>query len=603
MAYIQFYEGNLLTARAEEQWYRDLPLSPERGGIYDANGVLLAGTSTLYTAYVRPRSVTDAETICSALSRVADVDYTKLYDKVTAKNPVSEITAAKKLTRDQMLELRSLDLDGLYFSEDILRYYPYSDFMTQILGFTNSDGRGQEGVERYYDEYLFGKEGKVLTEADLVGRELEGTGTSYLPAVAGMDVVLGVDYHVQSYAESVVKDALVRYGARASTCIVMNAKTGAVLALACAPSFNLNEPPRKDVVALFSGVKNHAVTDVYEPGSTFKIITLSAALEEKLVNENSRFYCPGFKVVDGQRIKCWKTQGHGLQTLSEAVSNSCNVAFMDMALGLGTKRFYSYISKFGFSSKSGIDSSGEVKGLLINESLVKNVDLARIGFGHAIAVTPIALIRAAVASVNGGKLFTPYICKSITDEDGNVVYERRSEYEQVISSETSKRVAELLYGVVASGSGRNAHVDGYKIGGKTGTAQKYENGAIARGKYVSSFIGVAPIDDPEYVVYVSVDEPKGYLYYGSIVAAPYARSVFSNIFAHFNVAPDPDLMASDYYETFEMPDLIGLSYGEAAGILKSLDLEYEYGGEMGKITFQVPVAGTKITKYTVALIE
>ena len=600
VAYIMFFQADELSARAAEQWYRDLPLMPERGGIYDDEGTLLAGSFTLYTAYVRPRSVTDPVSVCKALSAIADVDYDALYQKLTAGTPVSEITAAKKLTRDQMLKLAEMSLSGVYFAEDVQRFYPYSDFMTQLLGFVSSDGNGQEGLERYYDGYLFGTKGEVLVEADLVGRELENSSTTYLPAIKGLDVNLGINYHVQSYAEAVTHDAMERYGARAATCIVMNAKTGAVLALSCAPSFDLNNPPRKDIVGLMNGVKNHAVTDVYEPGSTFKIITLSAALEEGVASEASRYYCPGYRMVDGQRIKCWKTQGHGSQTLAEAVKNSCNCAFMDMALSLGVDRLYSYISAFGFGEKTGIDVSGEVKSLLLGQSLVKSVDLARIGFGHAIAVTPISLVRAATAAVNGGSLVTPYLCATITDQNGEIAYARRTEQRQVISKETSTRVARLLAEVVANGSGKNAYVAGYEIGGKTGTAQKYEGGAIAQGKYVSSFIGFAPASDPTWVVYVSVDEPKGYLYYGSIVAAPYAGQVFSNIFAHFDVQPT---VTPEDVRQFEMPNLIGMTYSSAAGVMRSLDMEYEYEGDMGVITFQIPMAGTMTDNYTIALLK
>ena len=599
VAYLMTFGAETLTARAAEQWYRDLPLAPERGGIYDSQGVLLAGSSTLYTVYVRPRSVSDADAVCDALARVAGVDAAKLNQRITAKNPVSEITAAKKISREQMLALVDMGLDGVYFAEDLNRYYPYGDFMTQLLGFVSSDGNGQEGLERYYDQYLYGTAGKVLTEADLVGRELEGSGTAYLPAIRGLDVNLGIDYHVQSYAEAVTHDAMTRYDAKAATCIVMNAKTGAVLAMSCAPSFDPNSPPRNDVVELMNGVKNHAVTDVYEPGSTFKIITLAAAIEEGVVNDGTRYYCSGSRVVDGQKIKCWKTQGHGSQTLADAVKNSCNVAFMDMALALGTERLYKYVDAFGFNEKSGIDLNGEVKSLVISKQNVVSVDLARIGFGHAIAVTPISLVRACTAAVNGGNLLTPYVCQSITDTDGNVAYYARSQGKAVISVSTSKKVSQLLKGVVESGSGKGSYVSGYSIGGKTGTAQKYENGSIARGKYVASFIGFAPAENPEYVVYVSVDEPKGYLYYGSIVAAPYAGQVFSNIFAHFGI--EPTETPADV-RTFTMPNLVGMTYSQAAATLRALGMEYEYEGTMDKITFQVPTAGVQTDNYTVTLL-
>ena len=602
VGFIQLVNGQKLQLKAVSQWTRDLPLEARRGTIVDRNGVVLADTSTLYTLYVRPRAITSVDEVCRGISEVLDINYEKLKDKISGKM-VSEITIAKKLTKTQMLEIVDKNISGIYFSEDTLRYYPYGNFMTQILGYTNVDGDGQEGLELYLDKYLSGVDGVILTESDLTGIELEGSSVSYIPGIDGFDVTLTVDVAIQGFAESAVYRAISEHNAESASCIVMNTQTGAILAMANAPGFNLNSPPREDVSLLYENMKNRTITDVYEPGSTFKILTMAMALQEGKVTENSTFYDPGYRIVDGQRIKCWRTIGHGSQTFAEGVKNSCNSVFMDLALSVGVSKTYDYYEKFGLNQKTGIDMKGEAKGLLLSKSSVKNVDLARMGFGHAVAVTPIQLVAATSSAVNGGRLMTPYICEKITDNDGRIVYLANPKLKNTtISKETSKTVAKLLEEVVSEGSGKLAYVDGYSIGGKTGTAQKYKNGSIAQGCYVSSFLGFAPVDNPQYTILFIVNEPKNGVYYGSLVAAPYVGEIFSNIFNHFDIPKDPNLMADDYYEYFEMPDLIGLTYGEVNRVMKGLGLPFELDGE-GVVTKQIPEAGSKTNKYTVGYIK
>lgn len=468
VGFIQIINGANLQSKAVSQWTRDLPLEARRGAIVDRNGVVLADTSTLYTLYVRPREIVDVESLSRELSNVLDISYQKLYDKIAGKK-VSEITVAKKLTKTQMLEITKMDISGVYFSEDTLRYYPYGNFLTQVLGYTNVDGDGQEGLELYLDKYLSGVDGMLLTQSDLTGVQLDGSSMSYLPAVDGFKVTLTVDSAIQSFAESAVYNALLDHKAQSASCIVMNTQTGAILAMANAPGFDLNAPPRSDVTLLYENMKNRTITDVYEPGSTFKILTMAMALNEGKVSESSTFYDPGYRMVDGVRIKCWRTIGHGSQTFAEGVKNSCNSVFMDLALSVGVNKTYSYYEKFGITSKTGIDMKGEARGILLNQSSVKNVDLARMGFGHAVAVTPIQLITAASSAVNGGRLMTPYICEKITDKDGKSVFSATPNIKnQTITEKTSATVAKLLEGVVREGSGKLAYVDGYSIGGKTG---------------------------------------------------------------------------------------------------------------------------------------
>lgn len=598
---IAIVNGESLQIKALDQWTRDVPITGERGDIYDKNGVLLADTETLYTVYVRPTSVTDKEYVSKVLGQVLGVDSESLFAKMNSK--VSEITVAKKVTKEEMNTLVASNVTGVYFSQNLNRRYIYGDFLTQILGFTNVDGVGQTGVEAYYNSYLQGIDGYILTETDLVGRELESNVTRYVSGQKGNNVYLTIDYAIQSFVESAVSDAYVRYNATSASCIVMNAKTGEIVAMSQRPSYDLNAVPRDDVATLLANSKSTLVTNVYEPGSTFKILTAAIGLETKAVSTSYNLYCPGYRIVDGQKIKCWKTIGHGSETFVEGVQNSCNALFMDIALSIGVDNFYTYLQKFGVTEVTGVDISGEASGLTIAQSAVKNVDLARMGFGQAIAVTPIELLTACASVINGGKLLTPYVLDRVTDNTGKTVFQNYPTVKnQTISAETSALMREILESVVTDGGGKNAQVAGYRIGGKTGTAQKYVNGAIASGLYVSTFLGFAPADDPEYIMLFIVDEPKGGLYYGSIVAAPYASTIFSKMFDYLGWT------AATYEEKaqFAMPDLTGKSLTEAAAELKKLNMYYEVGGEWtsgSKVVSQLPVAGSYVTEDTIVIID
>lgn len=604
LTYLQIFDASALQTLASSQWLRDLPLTPTRGQILDRSGIVLADCSTLYDVYVRPRMVENLSELCKVLEKYTNNSYDYYYSKINGK-VVSEITVAKKITRQNMLSIMDSGVKGVYFSANILRYYPYSQYLTQTIGYIGADGNGQSGLELYYDKYLFGEYGRVYTETDLVGRELSGGGIGYVDATDGYSLRLNIDYYIQSFAESIVNDALTTHNAKGAYCLVLDCETGGVLAMANAPSFDLNNVPRDDVETLLSYSKNFLVNSVYEPGSTFKIITTAASIEEGIVDDNSRFYCNGSMLVDGQKIKCWKTKGHGSQTFSEAVGNSCNCAFMQLALKLGAEKMYEYIYKFGLTRKTGIDVKGESAGLTLPLASVKNVDLARIGFGHAIAVTPIGLLRATTAAVNGGVLYSPKLCKNIIDVKGSIVYSPNVDTTSgIISANTSKKVGQLLEGVVSNGGGRMAYVDGYRIGGKTGTAQKYDdNGNIASGKYISSFLGFAPADRPKYAVLIIVDEPSKCGYYGSIVAAPYAKSLFSNIFNYFSIKPDASLMSEEYNKYFEMPSLIGENATQVGSIMRRYQLSYETEGEGSIVVEQIPAPGTSINSYVVPLIK
>lgn len=594
LSVVSLVDGKWLQEKAFDQWTRDLPITGERGKIYDTNGATLAVSKTTYDVYVRGREVNDPIGLSSYLASLLGLEFEKVHAKAIDKT-ISESLIKMQIEQDVALKILNSDYKGVYLSENIGRYYPYGDLLTQILGFTTVDNVGQAGVEQYYNSMLTGLDGKYYVQSDLQGHQIDNTLSSYIPSVAGMNLQLTIDVSIQQIVEKVLEQIVVDHNPKSVTCIVMNPKNGELLALALKPSFNLNEIPRSDST-LMSTVKNTAVVDVYEPGSTFKILTTAAALEEGKTSLSDRFYDPGYRIVDGQKIKCWKTIGHGSEDLVDGFINSCNSVFMDLALRMGTNTFYSYLKKFGIGSKTGIDIASESSGILMKQSSVKNVDLARIGFGQAVAVTPIQIITAFCAAINGGELLQPYLVKSATDCQGNVVLENtRTTKTRVISQKTSSLINNLLENV-ATKRGKTTFVDGYRIGGKTGTAQKYENGMIARGKYVSSYFGTYPADNPEYAMLLLVNEPSSGVYYGSVVAAPYAKEIFSGIFTAKNIKPQDEEQKPKEY--IEMPSLVGMSLVDACEKLLSIGLYYELDGEGGKVVGQYPPTGTKLEKYS-----
>ena len=547
LAYIQVGWGKALQARAGEQWQRDLPVRAYRGDIVDANGNLLATTQTGYGIYARPQSVEDAEGAARILSEILDADYETLLGKLT-KRGVSEVTIKRQVPAEKAEAIRNYDLKGVYLASEGLRSYVYGDFLSQVLGFVSSDGTGQTGIEAYYDKYLQGLNGMLLTETDLVGDELDNGSTSYVPAVNGLTVTLTIDAVIQTIAENVLDLAMYQQNPQAARCIVTDVETGEILAMASKPSVDLNDLPRDDIEYLMKYSKNTLLTDVYEPGSTFKVLTASACLEEYRKGNPKAFSAEhvfanssGTRIIDGSKISCWTKHANGKhsnQTLSDALNNSCNPIFTDIALSLGKETMYDYLDKFGYGSVTGIDFAGEQAGILVPESAVTNGDLARIGFGQTIAVTALQLCMATAAAVNGGLLMKPYLVKEISDPISGTTVKRFTPtvVNRVISEETSKQIAAMLQRVVDEGGGKNAKIEGYQVGGKTGTAQKFVDGALATGKYVSSFIGFFPASKPKYMVLMIVDEPQGQSY-GSIVAAPYAGLIFREIINYKDIAP------------------------------------------------------------------
>ena len=543
--YVQILWRDWLVYKALDQWTREIPIVASRGIITDRNGRVLVENDTGYTIFARSNAVKEKADTAKSLAKILEKDEEILYNKLTTIK-ASEITVAKRIEKEKISSLAQLLLEGVYYSRDNLRSYPCGSSLCQVLGFTSSDNVGVTGIEKYYDELLKGKRGELLYETDLVGIELDGAVAAYLPAEDGYNIALTIDYGIQSVVESALQKVAETYNPTGAECIVVDPNTFEVLAMANYPAYDLNEIPRNDTAALNKLSRNKTVSDVYEPGSTFKILTAAMNIEEYLKGNTNAYSTKHIfpssrtRAVDGTTVKCWNNHANGKhanQTLADALNNSCNPCFTDIALSIGKTTFYEYLSAFGLGKRTGIDFNGEAYGLLMPQSAVRNCDLARIGFGQTIAVTPLQLALAAASVVNGGYYYTPRLVKKVYANDGYVYEENRPQLRaRTVSEETSKILSSMLEGVVKEGSGKKAYIEGYKVGGKTGTAQKYENGRIAAGKYISSFVGFFPSDNPKYLALVIVDEPQG-AYYGSVVAAPCAGEIFEGIIALKNILP------------------------------------------------------------------
>ena len=529
--------GKKLQEKAVDQWTRNIPVLAKRGDIVDRNETVLASTKKSYTVFVRPRAVTDINEVSSWLSKVFSLDFDSVKNKIQSTK-ISEIKIYKHATKEQINNLTKKSLNGVYYAEDVTRIYPYNELLCQTLGYTSKDGNGISGLELYYDKYLSGINGEVLYEADLTGVDISGKTPTYIPATNGFNLKLTVDYEVQQVLEAVTDEAMSEYSPKSTAVIVMNPNNGEILGLSIKPSFNLNEVMFDDLDALNKLSRNTLISDSYEPGSTFKILTASANLEEyysgnkNAFSESHIFSSSRFRYIEGSKIKCWSTHDkgkHANENLQMALNNSCNPIFVDLALSLGKETFYDYIEKFGYGKCTGIDLTGEAQGMLLPKSSVQSSDLARISFGQAIACTPLQLLNATATAINGGNKVTPHLVKEIYSSDKEVAITVENKVEEgVISEKTSSIMRKYLENVVSQGSGKQAYIEGYKVGGKTGTAQKYENGVITQGKYVMSFIGFFPSDKPKYLCLTIVDEPKNGNY-GSTVAAPLCKKVFEGI--------------------------------------------------------------------------
>ena len=598
--FLQVISGEALQRRAQSQWTSESAIRPTRGMILDRNGAVLAQSATAYTASVSPRQVVDPARFAALLSPVLDMEAAAI-ERRASDTSKGGVTLKRQLARETARQLKRMKaeyaaagsdaLNGLYLEEESKRYYPMGAFASQLIGLTTIDGVGQAGLEQSLDRYLSGKAGRVLSEIDGKGRALGYGESEYIAAVNGGTVTLTIDASIQSFAEQAAREALTVNNAKAVRVLAMDPRTGEILAMVNKPDFDLNDPPRDDVAALTERMRNRTLTDAYEPGSTFKIITAASALDAGLVSVDEGFYCSGSVTVEGGRIRCWG-KPHGAETFAQALQNSCNPVFVEMGLRLGTERLYSYLEAFGIGEKTGVDIPGEAEGIVISRSAVKRVDIARIGFGQSVAVTPIQLLTAVCAAVNGGRLLRPYVIREIADAGGNAL--QRGETKVVghpISERTSATMRGLLEDVVRLGGGKNAYIPGYHVGGKTGTAQVYVDGVVSRDTHIGSFVGFAPADDPRIAVILIVDEADVAVDFGSVTAAPYAREILERSLVYLGVAPDSDEPPAG---EVLVPNVTGMRVDEARETLKATGLDSVLDGAGGSVTGQLPAPGARM---------
>ena len=592
---LQVVRSEELVSRALGQWTSESVISARRGSILDRNGAVLAISASAFTVSVSPRQVEDARALARVLSPILDMDEDEIVRRASDTSK-GGVTLKRQVSREIALEIRTLlsqhaaagskTLSGVYLEEDSRRYYPMGRFAAQLLGLTTVDGVGQSGLEASLEEYLAGRRGAIRTPVDGRGRSLGGGDVVYTPAEEGCTVTLTIDSAIQSFAEQAAREAMEVNGAASVRVLVMDPRSGAILAMVMKPDYDPNDPPRSDVSALTALMRNTVVADVYEPGSTFKILTASAALDSRVTRVNEGFTCTGSTTVDGSRIRCWGNP-HGAESMAEALQNSCNPVFVELGLRLGTDRFYSYLDAFGLGKRTGVDIPGESAGILIAKEKVKRVDLARIGFGQSVAVTPIQLLTAACAAVNGGALYRPYVVARVENAAGETVRETQPQaVSSPIGADTSAQMRELLELVVERGGGRNAYIEGYRIGGKTGTAQVYIDGVVSSSTHIGSFLGFAPIDDPQIAVLFIVDRAEKRPDYGSVTAAPFARDILQKSLAQMGVWPEGE-------ETVRsaVPDVRGMAVGSAAAALSRAGLRCVFDGDGETVLDQLPEPG------------
>jgi stage V sporulation protein D (sporulation-specific penicillin-binding protein) len=599
LGYVQLWKGSELAQMAEDNWRRNIPFAPKRGEILDRNGVQLTYNISTPSVMAIPAQLKDAKGASEQLAKVLQTSEETLYKQMTKRSLINRIQpAGRKITQEKAQEIRQLKLPGIVVAEDNQRYYPFGSMAAHVLGFTNIDNKGLSGVEAKYNDQLTGLPGSISFMADAAGRELKGTNEAYVKPRDGLNLELTLDSHLQSILERELDQTLVQYQAKSVIAIMMDPNNGEILAMGSRPTY---EPSQFREYPSATYNRNLPIWMTYEPGSTFKIITLAAALEEKKINlKNEMFYDPGYIEVAGARLRCWKRGGHGSETFLQVVENSCNPGFVVMGQRLGKEKLFDYISRFGFGKKTGIDLSGEENGIMFKPSQVGPVELATTSFGQGVSVTPIQQIAAVSAAINGGKLFKPHVAKAWSQpETGAVIESVQPELvRNVISEATSKEVRETLESVVAKGTGRNAFLDGYRVGGKTGTAQKVVNGRYSSDEHIVSFIGFAPADNPKVVVYAAVDDPQG-LQFGGLIAAPMVKNIMADALRYMKVEPSSNQLSRDYRygETpiVEVPNLIGASLEDIYEDLNSNFLLAKSGS--GKyVLSQAPKAGTRIER-------
>ena len=614
VAYLQLIRGKELRTAAFEQQTRDSLINANRGDITDRNGKILAQSATAETVSLVPREMKegDPERVAKALASILEMDEEEILEKARKKDRYYAIVK-RRVDADIADQIRSLDLPGVNLDEDSKRYYPYDSFASHVIGFTGTDGQGLAGIEAMYDSVLQGKQGRVEAAKSAQGLDMPYTYEKYIAPEDGQNVVLTIDETIQHFAEKHLHQAyeenLLGNG---GSCIVMDPNTGEILAMSVAPEFDLNEPmsllPYFDVDtegmekeeaqaaksnALQKMWRNKAVSDSYEPGSTFKVMTSSMGFEEGVIKLTDTFVCTGVRHVGGHDIHCWNTRGHGTETFIQAIENSCNPAFMEIGSRIGTQNFVKYFQSFGFTATTGVELPGEASGVFFRPSDFSEVNLATSSFGQSFEVTPMQMITAISASINGGSLMKPHIVKAYTDSEGNVTKTFEPEVKrQVVSESTSQNMRTVLESVVSSGTAKNAYLKGYRVGGKTGTSEKLPRGS---GLRIASFVGFAPADNPKVICLVILDEPNGPQKGGGAIAAPVVGRILSDVLKYMGVEQQfsqEELLRMDV----STPNVVDMSVASAQKNLTDLGFSVSVRGEGTTVTDQVPRGGAKMSR-------
>ena len=542
LIYLMVFDAEYYQELAEDLHEREREIKAARGEIVDRNGVVLATNRTVCTISVIHSQIEDPETVIRVLAEELELEESEVRERVEKVSSMEKIkTNVEKAIGDR---IREYDLAGVKVDEDYKRYYPYDDLASKVLGFTGGDNQGIIGLEVKYEEYLKGTNGTILTVTDARGIELEGVAEDRIEPVAGETLKISLDYNIQEYCEQAALKVMEEKQADSVSVLLMNPQNGEIYAMVNVPEFNLNDPFELNTGdgdslsdeelqdALNQMWRNGCINDTYEPGSTFKIITSAACLEEGVVSLDDTFVCPGYRIVEDTKIRCHKVGGHGTETFVEGIQNSCNPVFMDIGLRLGSDRFYDYFEQFGLLKLTGVDLPGEAGTIMHKREDIGTVELATMTFGQSFQITPIQLATTVSSIVNGGNRITPHLGVAVQDAEGNIIEEFRYDTESgIVSEETSETMQMLLEGVVANGSGKNAYIEGYSIGGKTATSQTLPRSA---NKYISSFIGFAPADDPRILGMVVIHNPQG-VYYGGTIAAPVLRDIYDNILPYLGI--------------------------------------------------------------------
>ncbi len=594
--YIQVIDYDKLNDYASNLWSRNLPVKADRGLIYDTNGEVLADNITTTSLVVIPNQIKDKESTAKKLAEILEVSYDDMYAHVSKQTSIERVhPEGRRLSYEVADKIRNLKLDGVYLVKESQRYYPFDTYMSHTLGYVGIDNQGLSGLDLMYDKYLTGKDGAIKYFSDAKGNKLE-LSEVYEEPQDGMNLTLTINKDIQASIERELDNAVTKYNPDRAIALAMDPNSGEILGISARPNFSPNNYQDYTTEEIN---RNLPIWATYEPGSTFKIITLAAALEEGKVDlEKDKYTDTGSIKVENATLHCWKHGGHGTETFLEVVENSCNPGFVVLGQRLGKYKLFEYIKNFGFGSKTGIDLNGESTGIIFDINKVGPVELATTAFGQGVSVTPIQQVTAVSAAINGGTLYKPYIVKSINEPETNTVIKenKKTVVRKVISEETSAKVRAALESVVSNGTGRTAYIDGYRVGGKTGTAQKVENGRYLVNNYILSFIGFLPADDPQIVVYVAIDNPKGVNQFGGVIAGPPAKAILEDAIKALNIEKPSGGMEKEYQYTDKkyvtVPDVTGKSKKDAEKELADFNIEYEGSGET--ITYQSPEAGSRI---------